>query len=100
MVTEQRVNTVPTNGSLLVVDELTTEIRRRRGAFAAVDRVSLSVGRGEILGVVGESGCGKTMTALSVMRLLPAAARVTGGRVLLEGRDLLALSERRMRGIR
>jgi oligopeptide/dipeptide ABC transporter ATP-binding protein len=85
---------------VLVVESLTTEIRRRRGRFPAVDRVSFTVGSGEILGVVGESGCGKTMTALSLMRLLPAAATITGGRVLLDGRDLLALSEPQMRRVR
>ena len=88
------------NGTLLAVDGLTTEIRRRRGAFAAVDHVSFSVGHGEILGLVGESGCGKTMASLSIMRLLPTAASVAGGHVLLQGRDLLALSEREMRSVR
>jgi peptide/nickel transport system ATP-binding protein len=91
---------VSPNGALLAVDGLTTEIRRRRGTFAAVDHVSFAVGRGEILGLVGESGCGKTMTSLSIMRLLPAAASVAGGRVLLDGRDLLAISDRAMRAVR
>jgi peptide/nickel transport system ATP-binding protein len=91
---------VSPNGDLLLIDGLTTEIRRRQGAFAAVDHVSFSVGHGEILGLVGESGCGKTMTSLSIMRLLPAAASVTGGSVLLDGRDLLALSEGQMRDVR
>jgi oligopeptide transport system ATP-binding protein len=90
----------PPNGSLLHVEGLTTEIQRRRGSFAAVDRVSFSVRRGEILGVVGESGSGKTMTVLTIMRLLPAAANVTGGRALLEGTDLLTLSDRQMRRVR
>jgi oligopeptide/dipeptide ABC transporter ATP-binding protein len=88
------------SGALLAVEGLTTEIRRRRGTFAAVDRVSFSVGHGEILGLVGESGCGKTMTSLSIMRLLPAAASIAVGRVLLDGVDLLALSEREMRRVR
>jgi peptide/nickel transport system ATP-binding protein len=88
------------NASLLAVEGLTTEISRRRGSFAAVDDVSFSVGKGEILGIVGESGCGKTMTVLSVMRLLPAAARIREGRVLLQDRDLLTLSEREMRRVR
>jgi oligopeptide/dipeptide ABC transporter ATP-binding protein len=88
------------NGELLAVEGLTTEIHRRRGSFAAVDHVSFTVGRGEILGLVGESGCGKTMTSLSIMRLLPAAATVAGGRVRLDGRDLLGLPERVMRGVR
>ncbi|MFN0152961.1 MAG: ABC transporter ATP-binding protein [Gaiella sp.] len=91
---------VPTASDLLVVERLTTEIRRRRGSFAAVDRVSFTVGRGEIMALVGESGCGKTMTMLSVMRLLPAAATITSGRVLLDGEDLAALPESAMRRVR
>jgi oligopeptide/dipeptide ABC transporter ATP-binding protein len=87
-------------GDLLAVEGLTTEIGRRQGTFAAVDGVTFSVGKGEILGLVGESGCGKTMTALSLMRLLPAAARIRAGKALLSGRDLLALSERQMRAVR
>jgi oligopeptide/dipeptide ABC transporter ATP-binding protein len=92
--------TAPSASDLLVVDGLTTEIRRRRGSFAAVDRVSFTVRRGEIMGLVGESGCGKTMTVLSLMRLLPAAATITAGRALLDGRDLIGLSEREMRSVR
>ena len=64
----------PSPTDMLVVEGLTTEIRRRRGSFAAVDGVSFAVRRGEIMGLVGESGCGKTMTVLSLLRLLPAAA--------------------------
>ena len=90
----------PASGDPLVVESLTTEIRRRRGSFAAVDNVSFSVRGSEILGLVGESGCGKTLTALSIMRLLPEAARITSGRVLLGGRDLRGLREADMRGIR
>jgi oligopeptide/dipeptide ABC transporter ATP-binding protein len=90
----------PAASDLLVVDGLTTEIRRRRGAFAAVDDVSFTVRRGEILGLVGESGCGKTMTVLSLMRLLPAAATIKAGRALLDGRDLVGLPEREMRAVR
>ena len=90
----------PSPTDMLVVEGLTTEIRRRRGSFAAVDGVSFAVRRGEIMGLVGESGCGKTMTVLSLLRLLPAAAEIKAGRALLEGRDLVALSEREMRGVR
>ncbi len=85
---------------LLEVEGLTTQIRIRRGSFNAVDGVSFTVGRGEILGLVGESGCGKTMTALTLMRLLPVSARIVGGRVLLDGRDLLTLSDSAMRRVR
>ena len=90
----------PAGSDLLVVEGLTTEISRRRGSFAAVDDVSFTVRRGEIMGLVGESGCGKTMTVLSLMRLLPAAATITAGRALLDGRDLIGLSEREMRSVR
>jgi peptide/nickel transport system ATP-binding protein len=65
-----------------------------------VDGVTFDLGRSEILALVGESGCGKSLTALAIMRLLPPAARHVGGRVLLEGRDLLALPEAEMQRIR
>ena len=84
----------------LDVSGLTTRISLRRGAANAVDNVSFTLDRGEILGLVGESGCGKTMTALTLMRLLPPAATVVGGRALLDGRDVLALSRREMRPVR
>ena len=67
----------------------------------AVDGVSFTIAPGETLGIVGESGCGKSVTALSIMRLLPEERRAWRmARVLFEGRDLLALSEPEMRGIR
>jgi oligopeptide/dipeptide ABC transporter ATP-binding protein len=67
----------------------------------AVDGVSFVLREGETLGLVGESGCGKTMTALAILRLLPRpAGRIVGGQILLEGEDLLAKSEREMRRIR
>jgi peptide/nickel transport system ATP-binding protein len=92
--------TAQADGALLAVEGLTTQVRLRRGWAAAVDNVSFTVDRGEILGLVGESGCGKTMTALTLMRLLPPAARVASGRALLDGRDLLALNRARMRNVR
>jgi oligopeptide/dipeptide ABC transporter ATP-binding protein len=85
---------------VLEVTALTTRIALRRGAANAVDDVSFTLGRGEILGLVGESGCGKTMTALTLMRLLPSAATVTGGKAVLDGRDVLALGRRQMRSVR
>ena len=66
----------------------------------AVDDVSFTVRHGEVLGVVGESGCGKSVTALSIMRLLPPGGRIADGQVLLTGRDLTALPEREMRRVR
>jgi ABC-type glutathione transport system ATPase component len=85
---------------VLAVEGLRTEIARKRGTARPVDDVSFTVGRGEIVGIVGESGCGKTLTALSIMRLLPEAARITAGRVLLNGQDLLTLDEKAMRRAR
>ncbi len=66
----------------------------------AVDNVSFQVNHGEIFGVVGESGCGKSMTALSLMRLIPVNSAITNGQILFEGTDLVRLSEREMRRIR
>ncbi len=86
--------------ALLEVEGLRTQVRMRHGAFDVVDGVSFSVEHGEILGLVGESGCGKTMTALTLMRLLPVSVQVVGGRVLLDGRDLLGLSPSEMRQVR
>ena len=71
-----------------------------RGLLKAVDDVSFSVGKGEILGLVGESACGKTTVAMSIMRLLPAGARVIDGRVLFNGQDILSATEQQLRSIR
>ena len=87
-------------GPLLEVQGLTTTIQQRRGSVRPVDGVSFTVDRGEILGLVGESGCGKSMTALSLMRLLPAAATISAGSVCFDGQDLLAVSARQMRRLR
>jgi len=87
--------------ALLEVRDLRTVFDSDRGLVKAVDGVSFSVGRGETVGLVGESGCGKTVTALSLMRLVSdPPGRIAGGSVLLEGRELLALSEREMRSVR
>ena len=76
------------SGTLLSVEGLTTRVDTPQGAANCVDRVDFELRRGECFALVGESGCGKSMTALSIMRLLPEAAQVAGGRVLLEGRGL------------
>jgi oligopeptide/dipeptide ABC transporter ATP-binding protein len=70
------------------------------GDARAVDGVSFRLDRGRVLGLVGESGCGKSMTALCLMRLVPPPGRITGGQILFQGRDLLALPERDMRALR
>jgi peptide/nickel transport system ATP-binding protein len=88
------------SGPVLDVQDLRTEIAVTGGAVHAVDGVSFTVNRGELLGVVGESGCGKTMTALSIMRLLPSGGEIAGGRVLLGGEDLAALSDKEIRKVR
>ncbi|MBI4987264.1 MAG: ABC transporter ATP-binding protein [Rhodocyclales bacterium] len=86
--------------SLLRVEGLRTSLTSAAGIVRAVDEVSFEVAAGETFALLGESGCGKSMTALSLMRLLPDAGANVGGRVLLDGRDLLALSEAEMRGVR
>lgn len=88
------------NAPLLAVEGLRVEFRVEGGMLRAVDGVSFTVAAGETLGIVGESGCGKSVTALSIMRLLPKNARVADGHVRFESRDLLGLSEQEMRGIR
>jgi peptide/nickel transport system ATP-binding protein len=90
----------PELAPVLQVDGLTTEVRTRRGSFNVVDGVSFSLDRGEILGLVGESGSGKTMTALSLIRLLPAAAQITGGRALVGGVDIVSQRPAAMRRLR
>ena len=90
----------PSAGPVLQITDLHTEIRLRDATVHAVDGVSLSVAAGECLGLVGESGCGKTMTARSVMRLLPAGGVITAGSIVLAGTELTNLSERSMQEIR
>jgi oligopeptide/dipeptide ABC transporter, ATP-binding protein, C-terminal domain len=86
--------------TLLDVRELRTSYFTRRGELKAVDGASLSVRKGEIVGVVGESGCGKSALALSILRLVSRPGRVVGGSVSLAGRELLSLREREMRRAR
>jgi len=86
--------------TLLKVENLRTVFDTEEGTARVVDGVSFEVGRGETVGLVGESGCGKSVTALSIMRLVSAPGRIAGGSILLEGRDLLALPEKEMRKVR
>ena len=87
--------------ALLELDGLVTEFATDRGRVRAVDGVSFSVPRGGTVGVVGESGCGKSVTALSIMRLITdPPGRIAAGRVLMDGTDLLALPEKEMRARR
>jgi oligopeptide/dipeptide ABC transporter ATP-binding protein len=86
---------------ILDVKDLYTYIFSRWGVVRAVDGVSFSVRAGETLGIVGESGCGKTMTSLSLLRLIPRpAARIVGGEVWLDGENLLEKSDKEMRQVR
>ena len=85
---------------LLQVEDLVTEFRTVTGPLRAVDRVSFTVDRGEVLGLVGESGCGKSVTSLSIMRLVPPPGRITAGRILLDGEDLLVKDAEAMRQVR
>ncbi|HTU53157.1 MAG TPA: ABC transporter ATP-binding protein [Acetobacteraceae bacterium] len=86
---------------LLAVDELRTDFFTSDGTVRALDGVSFAIQPGETLGIVGESGCGKSVTALSILRLLPRkGTSVVADRVLFEDRDLLSLSEAEMRKIR
>ncbi|HEX2438401.1 MAG TPA: ABC transporter ATP-binding protein [Methylomirabilota bacterium] len=88
-------------GKLLEVINLQTHFLTRGGVVRAVDGVSWDVEEGETVALVGESGCGKSVTALSIMRLVePAAGRIVGGRILFKGRDLLTLDEEEMRRVR
>ncbi|HET7690862.1 MAG TPA: ABC transporter ATP-binding protein [Nocardioidaceae bacterium] len=86
---------------LLTVVDLETQFNTRQGAVRAVDGVSFTVAEGETLGIVGESGCGKSVTSLSLMRLIPeSAGEITGGQVIFDGEDVLKMTERQVRRIR
>ena len=87
--------------AVLDVNNLHTVFFTNAGLFRAVDDVSFSVGHGETLAIVGESGCGKSVTALSILRLVPnPPGRIVGGSIIFEGTDLLGLDEAKMRAIR
>ncbi len=87
--------------ALLQIEDLHTEFVTRRGAVRAVDGVSFSLEKGRTLGIVGESGCGKSALALSILGLLPTPpARIAGGRVVFAGRELTAMRERDLEDVR
>jgi oligopeptide/dipeptide ABC transporter ATP-binding protein len=85
---------------LLEVKNLETHFPTRAGLVRAVNDVSFYLDEGELLGLVGESGCGKSITALSIMRLISEPGRIAGGKVFFRDKDLLELSDERMRAIR
>lgn len=86
--------------SLLTVQDLQVQFQTKKGVNTAVDGIGFSVEKGEILGIVGESGCGKSVTSLSILRLLGTNSMISQGSIRLEGRELLSLSEDEMCKIR
>jgi len=86
--------------SVLQLDGVTTHYRTLRGWVRAAENVSFEVGKGEALGLVGESGCGKTTVALSILKILPAGAKIRKGRILFDGTDLVPLNDSEMRKVR
>lgn len=86
--------------SLLDIQHLCTTFTTEAGRADAVYDLSLSLDKGQVLGVVGESGCGKSVTSLSVLRLVPPPGQITGGKIIFDGTDLLTISEEKMRSIR
>jgi oligopeptide/dipeptide ABC transporter ATP-binding protein len=86
--------------ALLSVEDLRVEFWTRRGTIHAVNGISFDIAPGETLGIVGESGCGKSVTSLAILGILPRAGRITSGRAVFGGRDLLHLSDRQLRRIR
>jgi len=86
--------------SILDVQELTTHYQTLRGWVRAAEKVSFRVEQGEALGIAGESGCGKTTVALSLLKILPSGGRIRGGRIIFDGTDLVPLTDNEMRKIR
>lgn len=86
--------------SILEIDGLSIAYPISIGTVRAVDRVSLNVYKGEVLGIVGESGCGKSTLGLSILKLLKAPGRITGGEIRFKGRDILAMDERELLDLR
>ncbi|MBN1804180.1 MAG: ABC transporter ATP-binding protein [Sedimentisphaerales bacterium] len=89
------------NGTLLTVEDLSTHFSTEEGLAKAVQSVSFDIKRGRTFALVGESGCGKSVTALSIMRLIPdPPGRIVSGKIELNGTNLLKISEKKMRGVR
>lgn len=96
-----RENETPEDDLLLEVTDLVTEFKTENGVIRAIDGVSFSIPKGKTLGIVGESGCGKSVTALSIMQLIPSPpGTISGGSIKYRGKDLLKLSAKEMREIR
>jgi len=88
------------NSRVLDVKDLTVHYLTDRGAVIAANKVSFYIRQGEILGLVGESGCGKTTVAMAILRMVQAPGRIVGGAVHLNGRDIVRLSEQQLRELR
>lgn len=86
--------------ALLQINHLKTEFTTDNGKFLAVDDVSLTVEKGKTLGIVGESGCGKSVTSLSILKLIQPPGKIVGGEILFEGKDILKMTENEVRKIR
>ncbi len=86
--------------SLLEIEHLSTVFDTESGLVKAVEDVSLTVGKGSVLGLVGESGCGKSISALSILRLVPPPGRISQGKIVFDGTDLTGLPESKMRQVR
>src|SRR5205814_1766756 len=87
--------------TLLAVDELATEFKSSQGRFRAVDEISFTLDKGKTLGMVGESGCGKSVTALSIMGLIPdPPGKIVGGSIRFEGQELVGLAAERYQALR
>jgi peptide/nickel transport system ATP-binding protein len=99
-IVQSQLRAAQTNVPLLAVEDLHVQFDTSRGTVRAVQGISYTVNRGEVVAIVGESGCGKSVSALTMMRLLAKTGRVTKGRILLEGRNLLDLSDEEMRAVR
>ena len=90
----------PDSPHLLEVTDLRVEFKTKTGPSRAVDGVSFYVDEGESLGIVGESGCGKSVTAMGILRLIASTGRIASGSVMLDGEELTELSNAQMRAIR
>jgi oligopeptide/dipeptide ABC transporter ATP-binding protein len=90
----------PADKPLLRIRNLRTDIHTHRGILRAVDGISLDVRRGEVVGIVGESGCGKSMTALSILRLVPETAVISADELALDDRDILSMNKEELRQFR